>query len=55
MESYEADTLNKAIIREYAITNSIGKVSNHLNVEREYATEVIRRRGTDELHKMIRS
>ncbi|TWE08738.1 hypothetical protein FB550_101766 [Neobacillus bataviensis] len=55
VESYETDTLDRAIIKEYAITNSIEKVTKSLNVGREYATEVIKRRGTDELHKMMRS
>ncbi|MGG3469223.1 hypothetical protein ABES02_17315 [Neobacillus pocheonensis] len=55
VESFEADTLDKAIIMEYAYTNSIIKVTENLNIERDYALSVIKRKGQDELHKMMRS
>lgn len=55
VEAYDADTLDKAILKEYAITNSIDEVSRRLNTTKEYISTVIRRRGTDELHKLIRS
>jgi hypothetical protein len=38
VESYEADTLDKAIIKEYAFTNSIVEVTKRLNVDRKYVT-----------------
>ncbi|MBT2736551.1 hypothetical protein [Bacillus sp. ISL-7] len=55
VESYQSDTLEKQIIKEYALTNSIVKVTQNLNIEREYATSVIKSRGSDELHKLMRS
>jgi hypothetical protein len=55
VESYRADTVVQSIIKEYAITNSIAKVTENLNLDREYVTSVIKRRGSDELHKLVRS
>lgn len=55
VETYEADTLEKKIIKEYAMTNSILKVSQTLNIDRKYILDVINMRGSDELHKIIRS
>ncbi|CRK80320.1 hypothetical protein [Neobacillus massiliamazoniensis] len=55
VESYHADTLEKSIIKEYAITNSIQQVSNNLGIDREFVTKVIKGRGKDELHKQMRS
>lgn len=53
VESYDADTLEKMVIKEYAYTNSITKVTNKLNVEKKYVTAVIMQKGTDDLHKLI--
>ena len=55
VESYEEDTIDKKIIKEYAYTNSIEKVHTKLNVDKEYINKVIRRLGKDELHKLIRT
>lgn len=65
VESYEADTLEKQMIKEYAYFNSIEEVAKVLN-ERGYSVEgrpivgadvssVIKLRSKDELHKIIRS
>jgi hypothetical protein len=55
VETYEADTLEKQIVKEYAITNSIAIVSKNLGVDREEVVYVLQRRGKDELHKIVRS
>src|SRR5699024_6932848 len=57
-ESYESDTHNKWIIKEYAYTNSIKKVvekadSEHLTIQgkplsREYAVSVINGKANDD-------
>ena len=65
VESYEGDTLEKQMIKEYAYLNSIEEVAKVLN-ERGYSVEgrpivaadvssAIRLRSKDELHKIIRS
>ena len=63
-ESYEADTLEKLIIKEYAYTNSINQVLKILEergvlkdgrpVEKSDVVEVIKARGKDPLHQIIR-
>ena len=63
-ESYEADALEKLIIKEYAYTNSINEVLKILKergvlkddrpVEKSDAVEVIKSRGTDPLHQIVR-
>lgn len=65
VESYDPDTLNKWIVKEYAYTNSIKKVIEIANLEertlngeplsREYAVSVINGKTNDELHKILRS
>ncbi|WHZ04957.1 hypothetical protein QNH48_10185 [Neobacillus sp. YX16] len=65
VENYEADTLEKFIIKEYAITNSMFEVTRNLNrrgliidgkpVEKEYVSSVITGKPYDELHRMPRS
>ncbi|SMQ75928.1 hypothetical protein SAMN05444673_2571 [Bacillus sp. OV166] len=55
VESYPVDTVEQEIIKEYAITNSIGKVTEKLKIDREFVTNVIKSRGNDELHKLMRS
>jgi uncharacterized protein YceH (UPF0502 family) len=65
VETYEADTLEKLIIKEYALTNSIDKTVKAVNaagyainqkvVEREYVVSLLKKRGKDELHKLVRS
>lgn len=63
-ESYEADTLEKLIIKEYAYTNSINQVLNILEergvlkdgrpVEKSDVVAAIKSRGKDPLHQIIR-
>ena len=64
VESYEADTMEKQMIKEYAYLNSIEEVAKVLN-DRGYSVEgrsivgadvsaVIRLKSKDELHKIIR-
>lgn len=60
VESYEADTLEKLIIKEYAYTNSIPEVIRILNsrgieVERQYILDVIKSKPKDELHKIVKT
>jgi hypothetical protein len=65
VESYETDTLDKAIIKEYAITNSIPKTISTLNtigyavdnkeVDHDYVVSLLKKIGKDELHKHVRS
>nr|WP_318540254.1 hypothetical protein [Terribacillus saccharophilus] len=55
VETYEAYTLDRKIIKEYALTNSILKVSQSLNIEKDYVRTVLKRRTSDPLHKMIRT
>ncbi|MCZ2260767.1 hypothetical protein [Sporosarcina sp. G11-34] len=65
VEDYDADTLEKRIIKEYAYSGSMVKVTKKLNesvnqingspVEKEYVAEVIKGRAGDELHKVVRA
>jgi hypothetical protein len=65
VESYQADTLEKFIIKEYSYTNSITEIVKRLArrdikldgrpVEREYVTMVIKRKASDPLHRMMKS
>lgn len=60
IESYETDTIEKRVIKEYAITNSILEVVNNLRddgylVDKDFVGKTIRSRGKDDLHKFIRS
>lgn len=55
VESYTADTMDKAIILEYAYTNSIVKVSEKLGIDQDYVRSLICSKGKDELHKKLRS
>jgi hypothetical protein len=65
VENYEANTLDKFIIKEYAITNSINKTVKAVNavgyaiyqkeVERDYVVSLLKKRGKDDLHKLVRS
>jgi hypothetical protein len=65
VENYEDDTIDKFIIKTYAITNSINKTIelanasgfyiNHQELTRAYMVSVIKRTGKDELHKLIRT
>jgi hypothetical protein len=65
VETYETNTLDKLIIKEYALTNSIDKTIkavnaagyaiDHKEVERDYVVSLLKKRGKDELHKLVRS
>jgi hypothetical protein len=65
VETYKADTLDKFIIKEYASTNSIDKTViavnaagyaiDHKEVERDYVVSLLKKRGKDDLHKLVRS
>jgi hypothetical protein len=65
VESYEADTLEKLIIKEYAFENSIAEVvrvlerrgikRNGYPVDYDYVRSVIKGKASDELHRMLRS
>ncbi|MEK5499617.1 hypothetical protein [Bacillus sp. FSL M8-0168] len=64
-ETYEADTLGKWIIKEYAYTNSITEVVKRANskgftyngapLDKQYVTSIISGKATDELHRLLRS
>ncbi|MEH7504926.1 hypothetical protein V7152_23440 [Neobacillus drentensis] len=60
VENYEADTLEKWIIKEYAYTNSITEVvkratANGMTLDQDYAKSVLKGKASDELHKMLKS
>ncbi|MEK5173216.1 hypothetical protein NST63_08485 [Heyndrickxia sp. FSL W8-0496] len=66
VETYEADTFEKLVIKNYAIIGSVAKVANKLNEEgyrhesgRKYIsndiTEIIQSKPTiDELHSLVK-
>lgn len=63
-ESYEANTLEKQIIKEYAYTNSINEIvkvfesrgitKNGEKIKRSYVSKVIDSKPLDELHKILK-
>ncbi|MED2972205.1 hypothetical protein P4361_08055 [Fictibacillus sp. B-59209] len=65
VESYEADTLEKVIIKEYAFTNSCIEVTKRLNsggyqldnkpIDFNFVKSVITGNPTDPLHKLLKS
>jgi uncharacterized protein YaaQ len=65
VENYEADTLEKFIIKENAITNSMFEVTRNLNrrgylkngnpIEKGYITAIINGKTADELHRILKS
>ncbi|QIZ07649.1 hypothetical protein HFZ78_13650 [Priestia megaterium] len=60
VENYEADTLEKWIIKEYAFTNSITEVvkratSKGMALDQAYTKSVLKGKASGELHKMLRS
>ncbi|MDM5326821.1 hypothetical protein [Neobacillus sp. CF12] len=60
VEDYQADTLEKWIIKEYAYTNSITEVVKRANaqgmaLDQAYAKSVLKGKPSDELHRMLRS
>jgi glutamate synthase domain-containing protein 3 len=57
---YQADTLEKWIIKEYAYTNSITEVvkratTKGMNLDLAYAKSVLKGNASDEIHKILRS
>lgn len=64
IDKYEVDSLNKFIIKSYAITNSSSGVIKQFNaskykkeyqtISREYIFEVIKSSPVDDLHRIIR-
>lgn len=65
VEDYETDTLNKWIIKQYALSNSIKKILEEANetgvtnddgvpLDRKYITGVINGTVMDELHRILR-
>lgn len=64
IESYEVDTLEKWVIKQYAITNSMNKIMqlaeekgityNNEPLDREYLREIINGKIMDELHRTLR-
>jgi hypothetical protein len=60
IENYAGDTMEKKVIKEYAITNSIGEVIKNFSeqgytVEKEYISAILKSRGKDEQHKISRT
>jgi hypothetical protein len=63
-ESYEADTLEKLIIKENAFTNSIAEVTRILNrrdflingkvIEKQDVLAIIKSKPNDELHGLLK-
>ncbi|MCM3724597.1 hypothetical protein M3226_02630 [Neobacillus cucumis] len=64
-ELYEAETLDKLIIKEYAFSNSIAEVVRVLYrrgiqleneaVSKEYVKNVIKSKAKDELHRILQT
>ncbi|MDQ0999780.1 hypothetical protein QFZ28_000180 [Neobacillus niacini] len=64
VESYEADTLEKWIIKEYAFTNSLVEVAKRANdkgftlngepIDKTYAVSIVNGKAQDELHRLLR-
>ncbi|MGG3943385.1 hypothetical protein ABEV54_18320 [Peribacillus psychrosaccharolyticus] len=64
-ESYEADTVYRKIIKEYALLSSLEEVANRLNlrgcringrpIESDDVRSVLKERPKDDLHKIVRS
>ncbi len=65
VENYEAETLEKMIIKEYAISNSMVEVIKKMNadgytvngeeINRDYVVSIINSSKTsDELHRLVR-
>ena len=64
VENYEADTLEKWIVKEYAYTNSIVEVVKRINdrgftineqpVDKKYVTSILNGKIMDELHRLLR-
>jgi hypothetical protein len=59
-EEYQADTLEKWIIKEYAYTNSITEVvkianAKGITLDQVYAKSVLKGKASDELHRILRS
>jgi uncharacterized tellurite resistance protein B-like protein len=61
VKSFEADTVDKIILKNYAITNSIKEVTKILkefgyeNIDSHYVSSVIKGKPSDELHKILRA
>jgi hypothetical protein len=55
VESYQPQTIEQSIIKEYAKTSSITEVCKTLSVSHEKVVDVITSLGKDELHKIVRS
>lgn len=65
VESYHADTLERLIIKEYALSNSIAEVlrvlehrhilKNGKPVEKQDALDVIKSKPQDKLHRLVKS
>lgn len=64
IEEYETDTLEKWVIKQYALTNSIKKIieiaevegmtNSDLPLDRKYISGVINGKVMDELHRVLR-
>ncbi|MDR7237324.1 hypothetical protein [Neobacillus drentensis] len=65
VDSYEADSLKKWIIKEYAYTSSIkevvnrgnqkGYTQNGMQLDHEFVRDIIASSPKDELHKLVRA
>lgn len=60
VESYEADTLEKLIVKEYAYINSIEGVirilkTRGIEVDKGHVLEIIRSHPKDEVHQIVKS
>lgn len=64
-ESYEADTLEKWVIKEYAFTNSLievvkranskGYIKNGNPIDKHYVVSIVNGKAQDELHRLLKS
>lgn len=61
VENYDASTIEKKVIKEYAYLGSIEKVASKMNkehgltIDSTYVSQFIKSKPQDELHKLIKS
>jgi phage tail protein X len=60
VEDYQADTLEKWIIKEYAYTNNITEVVKRANakgitLDQDFAKSVLKGKASDRLHRVLKA
>lgn len=56
VESYQPQSIEQEIVREYALTSSIKAVTHKLGVEHQKVVEVLKKKSPkDKLHQFVRA